>query len=93
MSAETTTTLSVLLESSSLAIDTDSDIDYPASVWWETAVLDAWEDSRIYCICMWSCIYKSNNCLDSYKKLRTHSLLLLVSHKIRKIKFLTEAVG
>jgi len=41
--AETTTALSVLLESSSLAVDTDSDVDYPAFVRWETAVLHAWE--------------------------------------------------
>jgi len=32
MSAVTTTTLFVLLESSSQAVDTDSDIDYPGFV-------------------------------------------------------------
>ena len=32
MSAETTTTLFALLESSSQAVDTDSDVDYPAFV-------------------------------------------------------------
>jgi len=62
MSAKTTTTLFVLLESSSQAVDTDSDIDYPAFVQWETAVLDAWEDGRIYYICsQWSCIYMLPN--------------------------------
>jgi len=62
MSAETTTTLFVLLESSSQAVDTDSDIDYPAFVQWETAVFDAWEDGRIYYICSrWSCIYMPPN--------------------------------
>jgi len=49
MSAETTTALSVLLESSSLAVDKDSDVDYPAFIRWETAVLDAWEHDRFYC--------------------------------------------
>ena len=62
MSAETTSTLSELLESSSRAIDTDSDIDYPAFVRWETAVLDVWEHGGIYCICTrWSCIYMPPN--------------------------------
>jgi len=60
MSAETTTTLCVglLLESSSLAVDTHSDINNcPAFVRWETAVFDGWEHDGIYCVCTkWSCI-------------------------------------
>ena len=51
MSAEPTTTLSVLLELSSLAVDTHSDIDYPAFIRWDTAVIDAWEHDGIYCTC------------------------------------------
>jgi len=58
MCAETTTTLAVLRQSSSLPVDTDSDIDYPAFVRWETAVLDVLEHDGIYCICtQWSCNY------------------------------------
>jgi len=62
MSAETAKPLFVLLESSSQAVDTDSDIDYTTFVQWETAVFDAWEDGRIYYI-FWrlSCMYMPPN--------------------------------
>ena len=48
-----TTTLSALLESSSLTVDAVSDIDQ-----WATAILDARKHDGMYHICtQWSCIY------------------------------------
>jgi len=71
MSAETTTALSELLESSSLAVDTYSDVDYPAFVRCETEpALFFMHGNTMDFIAMKSHLHatKSSNCLDSYMK-------------------------